>query len=136
MGDHFGFVDPSHPSDELPIHKVRVDPLVMATTPTTTQQFLAFLTDALAKRLIDVRSGIVYAAGGSDIYYYTHEFAPYYSIGYNGTAFSIVDFRVNHPVVGVMWSGAAAYCNWMSAQNGLQPCYNLSTGTCDFTRNG
>ncbi len=25
MGDHFGFVDPSHPTDELPLHKVKVN---------------------------------------------------------------------------------------------------------------
>jgi hypothetical protein len=30
MGDHFGFVDPSHPSDELPIHKVKVSSFYMA----------------------------------------------------------------------------------------------------------
>jgi len=93
MGDHFGFVDPNHPSDELPIHKVRVDAFVVAVTLTTNEQFLAFLNDALSKRLIEVRSGVVYAAGGSDVYAYTREFASYYSISFNGAAFSIADFR-------------------------------------------
>ena len=136
MGDHFGFVDPSHPSDELPVHKVRVDAFYMAVTPTTNEQFLAFLNDALSKRLIEVRGGAVYAAGGSDVYYYTRQSASYYSIGFDGTAFSIGDFRARHPVVGVMWFGAAAYCNWLSGQKGLQPCYNLTTWACDFTKNG
>jgi formylglycine-generating enzyme required for sulfatase activity len=136
MGDHFGFVDPNHPSDELPIHKVRVDAFVVAVTLTTNEQFLAFLNDALSKRLIEVRSGVVYAAGGSDVYAYTREFASYYSISFNGAAFSIADFRAGHPAVGVMWFGAAAYCNWLSGQKGLQACYNLSTWVCDFTKNG
>ena len=136
MGDHFGFVDPTHPSDELPIHKVKINTFKMATTETTNKQFLDFLNAALAKGTIEVRNSIVYPAGGTDIYYYTYQYANYYSIGYDGKSFSIMDFRANHPVVGVMWSGAAAYCNWMSTQNGLPSCYNLTTGICDFTKNG
>ncbi|MCX6551369.1 MAG: SUMF1/EgtB/PvdO family nonheme iron enzyme, partial [Acidobacteria bacterium] len=136
MGDHFGFVDPSHPSDEVPIHLVRVDPFYMAVTHTTNEQYLAFLNDAMTKRLIEVRSGIVYGAGSSDIYAYTRQFASYYSIGFDGTAFSIGDFRAAHPVVGVMWFGAAAYSNWLSTQSGLQTCYNTTTWACDFTKNG
>jgi PKD repeat protein len=100
MGDHYGFVDPSHPSDELPIHRVRVSPFYMAETPTTNQQYLAFLGDALARGLVDVRNGIVYAAGTGSVYYYTHQYATYYSIGFDGTAFSMADFRANHPVGG------------------------------------
>ena len=29
MGDHHGFVDPQHPSDEIPIHRVRLDAFYM-----------------------------------------------------------------------------------------------------------
>jgi uncharacterized protein (TIGR03437 family) len=29
-----------------------------------------------------------------------------------------------------------AYANWLSGQQGLQPCYNLTTWKCDFTKNG
>jgi formylglycine-generating enzyme required for sulfatase activity len=136
MGDHFGFVDPAHPSDELPIHKVKINTFKMATTETTNKQFLDFLNSALTAKTIEVRSNIVYPVGGSDIYYYTNQYASYYSIGYDGKTFSVVDFRANHPVVGMLWNGAAAYCNWLSAQKGLQACYNLTTGICDFTKNG
>ncbi len=136
MGDHFGFVDPSHPSDELPLHNVKVDSFYMATTETTNQQYLAFLNDELLKGQIEVRDNIVYAVGGNDIFYYTNKYASYYSIGYDGKVFSISDFRLNHPAVGVMWFGAAAFCNWLSNQNGLQECYNLETWECDFTKNG
>ncbi|MEI6140896.1 MAG: SUMF1/EgtB/PvdO family nonheme iron enzyme [Mariniphaga sp.] len=136
MGDHFGFVDPAHPSDELPIHSVKVNTFRISTTETSNQQFLAYLNSALTKGLIEVKGNIVYAVGTTDIYCYTHQYAAYYSIGYDGKTFSITDFRANHPVVGIMWSGAAAYCNWISSQNILNECYNLKTWVCDFTKNG
>ncbi len=136
MGDHFGFVDPSHPSDETPVHTVKVNPFYMSKTETTNDQFIAFLNASLVKGVIEVRSNAVYAKGGSDIYCYTNQFAGYYSVGYNGTEFFIADFRLNHPMVGVMWYGAAAFCNWLSSQNSLQECYNLTTWACDFTKNG
>jgi formylglycine-generating enzyme required for sulfatase activity len=136
MGDHFGFVDPSHPSDELPLHNVKVNSFYISRTETTNQQFLSFLNSALINGTIEVRSNVVYATGGSDIYCYTNQYASYYSIGYSYGVFSIVDFRANHPMVGVMWSGAAAFCNWLSAQNGLEACYNLTTWVCDYTKNG
>lgn len=136
MGDHFGFIDPSHPSDELPIHKVKVSTFKMATTVVTNKQYLAYLISALAKGQIEVRNNTVYAVGGSDIYCYTNQFASYYCIGYDGNTFTIKDFRANHPMVGIMWFGAAAYCNWLSLQNSLNECYNLKTWVCDFTKNG
>ena len=136
MGDHFGFNDPNHPSDELPLHNVKIDSFSMAKTTTTNQQFLSFLNASLVKGAIQVKNNIVYLIGDTNILCYTHQFASYYSIGYDGKVFSIVDFRANHPMVGVRWCGAAAYCNWLSSQNGLDECYNLSTWNCDFTKNG
>ena len=136
MGDHFGYVDPNHPTDELPLHLVKIDSFYMYKTLITNQQFLSFLNSALANGSIKVQNNTVYNKSGTEIYYYTYAFAPTYSISYNGSAFSVVDFRSIHPAVGVLWSGAAAYCNWLSAQNGLDSCYNLTTWHCDFTKNG
>ena len=34
----------------------------------------------------------------------------------------------NHPVRNLSWVAAAGFCNWMSAQDGLQPAYNLAGG--------
>ena len=136
MGDHFGFVDPGHPSDETPVHLVKIDSFYMAKTITTNQQFLAYLNSSLLNGLIEVRNNIVYSKGGNDIYCYMNQFGSSNSIGYDGKVFSISDFRANHPVVGVMWFGAVAYCNWLSTQNGLDNCYNLTTWDCDFSKNG
>jgi formylglycine-generating enzyme required for sulfatase activity len=136
MGDHFGFVDPQHPSDELPVHSVSVDSFYMAKTETTNQQFLAFLNSSLVQGLIEVRNNIVYAVGDTNIYCYTNQYASFYSIKYTGNSFAMADFRANHPVVGVMWYGDAAFCNWLSDLNGLEQCYNLQTWVCDFSKNG
>ncbi|MFZ4522289.1 MAG: DUF1566 domain-containing protein [Bacteroidales bacterium] len=136
MGDHFGFVDPQHPSDEIPLHNVKVDSFYMSQTETANQQFLAFLNASLLQNSIEVRNNIVYLTGGSDILCYTNQYESWYSIGYDGTVFYMADFRASHPMVGVMWFGAAAFCNWLSQQNGLQECYNTGTWECDFTRNG
>ncbi len=136
MGDHFGFVDPAHPSDETPIHTVRVDSLYMQTTETTNEQFLAFLNEALKNGSIEVRNNLVYRKGDTILYAYTNQSASFYSIACDGKTFSMADFRSLHPMVGVMWSGAAAFCNWLSTRSGLDTCYDVHTWACDFTKNG
>jgi len=42
----------------------------------------------------------------------------------------------NNPVEQVSWGDAALYCNARSRAEGLSPCYDEQTGTCDFTTNG
>jgi formylglycine-generating enzyme required for sulfatase activity len=41
-----------------------------------------------------------------------------------------------YPVENVCWWEAIRYCNLRSLKEGLQPCYNLVTGKCDFSKNG
>jgi formylglycine-generating enzyme required for sulfatase activity len=54
----------------------------------------------------------------------------------SGSAFVAESGYENHPVVGVSWCGAAAYCNWRSLLDGLTPCYDTKTWKCDFSANG
>ena len=142
MGDHFGFSDPDHPSDELPLHTVAISAFSMGTYDITNRQYCTYLNAALAQGLIEVRNGLVYAVGGTTIYCETREgesalFGIIYSgIEWDGTSFSVLANRDNHPMVGVRWEGAAAYCNWLSAVQGYQSCYNLSTWVCDFAKSG
>ena len=135
MGDHYNFVDPQHPSDERPVHAVWIDPLWIGTYDVTNSQYVAFLNSAYSQGSIEVRSGLIYGKGGTDFYVETHPVMNYSSIGWDGATFSVVDGRASHPV-GVRWSGAAAYTNWLSQQLGLQPCYDLATWKVDFTKNG
>lgn len=42
----------------------------------------------------------------------------------------------NHPVNGVTWHGAVAFCNWLSEMEGRVPAYDLSTWTLTNSQNG
>ncbi len=136
MGDHHSFVDPAHPSDEVPIHTVSLDSFWMGTTPVTCSEYCAYLNAALVQGLIEVRSGYVYGVGGTEIYSDTSAADPASRIEWNGKTFAVRSQRDLHPITGIRWFGAAAYCNWASTRDGYEPCYNLTTGVCDFACNG
>jgi formylglycine-generating enzyme required for sulfatase activity len=131
MGDHHNFVDPEHPSDEIPLHTVTISAFSMSTTLVTTAEYVTYLNSALTANQIEVRSGIVYAKGGSNAFAYTSASVPMSPILYANSAFSTKAGRALHPAVGVLWYGAAAFANWLSARDGYTPCYNLTTGACD-----
>jgi len=43
------------------------------------------------------------------------------------------------PVINVNWYDAIAYCNWLSMEEGLKPCYTIEKSRillCDFRKNG
>jgi len=43
---------------------------------------------------------------------------------------------VNAPVEQITWYNAVEYCNALSLQEGLTPCYDLSSWSCDFSAAG
>ena len=112
MGDHHDGM-----SDALPVHAVYVDSFYMSRYKITSQQYCDYLNSAISKGLIEVRSGIVYAApGGTDPYCNTHSYTAQSQIDYSGGVFSVrtndgIDMS-DHPVFHVSWYGAVAYCNY------------------------
>jgi len=42
----------------------------------------------------------------------------------------------NRSVERVSWKDAITFCNKLSEKVGLEPCYNLNTGECDFSKSG
>jgi formylglycine-generating enzyme len=138
MGDSFSEGD----SDERPVHTVTLSSFYMSRCEITNGQYRDFLQSALAEGLITVSGGVVYRAGSGTSYLYcnTSAWNSHSQIAYSGGVFSVRTkggrSMVNDPMVMVGWYGAAAYCNWRSQQEGRQPCYNLSTWTCDFGKNG
>jgi sulfatase modifying factor 1 len=136
MGDHIGVIDPKHPTDEIPIHKVTISRFFMGKVDITVSEYCDFLNSALARGQIVVSSGLVYLSAGKDALFQTREADQYSRISWDGCRFGIPENRGNHPVTSVLWHGAAAYCNWLSTKDGYQPCYNTSTWDCDFSKNG
>ena len=138
MGDHSGLGggDPKHPSDEVPIHKVYIDPMYVCKYDITVRQYYTYLDSSLSNGQIEVKNGSVYAVGGSEIFCTVYPNDNYSRIGWDGSKFSILNSKDDHPMTSVRWFGAIAYCNWQSEDAGYDPCYNLNTGACDFSKDG
>lgn len=133
MGDHYGV---GH-SDELPLHDVNVSSFYIDRFEVSNQKYCDYLNSALSQGEIEVRNGgDVYAVGGNDIYCQSDETDSDSRISWNGSTFTMESSKEYHPMVEVSWYGSAAYCNWRSEGEGLESCYNLSTWTCDFSKNG
>lgn len=136
MGDHHGFVDPKHGGDEVPVHTVRLDAFYIGINDVTTKDYCAFLNSALPRKQIEVREGGVYLVGGHDLLCETRGMSPYSRIGWDGKLFAVLDHKEDHPMVCIRWPGAAAYCNWLSAQKHLPVCYDTDTWECDLSKSG
>jgi formylglycine-generating enzyme required for sulfatase activity len=153
MGDHFGYVDPSHGGDETPIHTVNISAFQIGKYDVMAHEYCDYLNSAMNLKLIDVKggsfpvtggnkseiaaaSGLVYPVGGKDLLFVTRQAYQYSTIGWDGIKFTVLENRGNHPATGMTWYGAATYCNWLSGNNSYQYCYNTGTWECDFTKNG
>ena len=138
MGDHFAEGN----IDELPVHAVLVDSFFMSKFEITNQQYCDYLNSAYPGQ-IKVDIGIVYAASDSGNRYPfcdIHSFDPGSQIDFSDPDFSVrtKDGRdmSDDPMVEVSWYGAVAYCNWRSSHEGKEQCYNLSSWTCDYSKDG
>jgi formylglycine-generating enzyme len=138
MGDSLG----EGWSDELPVHTIILSSFYMSKYETTNAQYCQFLNSFLQQGLITVTNGVVYKAGSGTSFPYcdTSTQSGISQISFSNNTFSVRTkggrSMANDPMVQVSWYGSVAYCNWRSQQEGLQPCYDLSTWNCDFSRNG
>jgi formylglycine-generating enzyme required for sulfatase activity len=152
-GDHHDFVDPGHGSDEIPIRTISISTFYIARYDVTVQQYCDFLNSALSQKLINVGAGSYHVSGGprgeiqvtggivflngiKDNLYVTRQAYNHSPINWDGVKFTVLENRENHPVTGLTWYGAAAYCNWLSQREGYQPCYDTFGWGCYYNRNG
>lgn len=136
MGDDFHEGN----SNELPVHSVSLSPFFMSRYEITNGQYREFLNSTLNQGQIEVINGVVFMSGSGTHYCDTYSSNHASQIAYSEGVFSVRTKgerdMFNDPMILVNWYGAAAYCNWLSLQEGRQPCYDLSTGECDFSNNG
>ncbi len=122
-----------------PVHTVFLSAYEIGKFEVTNQEFVGVLNWAQARGYLDPVTPEAFEAYGMRLMKWAGD-RNGCQIAYVGGQF-LVESRegylmADHPVVEVTWYGGAAYCNWLSEMEGLQPCYDTSTWECDFSRNG
>ncbi len=106
IGDRFCSGD----NDELPHYEVTVNSFWIAKYETTQQEYLIFCNETQSNYPEWMEPNSIYnISTGTDGYYLG-------KVGYG---------KDRHPIVGVSWYNAIAFCNWKSEKEGLQSCYKI-----------
>ncbi len=131
MGDTFA----EGQGNEIPVHTVNVDTVLMDHAEVTYQQYAEALNWANSQgNLITTINGVVYKYNSGSAYPYCDTVlnSAFTSLTWDGTSFRVNWGKDYYPVAMVSWYGAAAYANWKSAMSGLPLSYDVSTWECNF----
>ncbi|MDX2474297.1 MAG: SUMF1/EgtB/PvdO family nonheme iron enzyme [Candidatus Krumholzibacteria bacterium] len=97
----------------------------MFSTEVTNQQYADLAQWALDNGYCTVEGPRVYDnLDGSDLWLLDMDDDEDCEISYLGSQFVVDAGLENHPVVEVLWHGAAAYCDWLSLKEGLPRAYD------------
>lgn len=115
------------------VHDVELSPFLMSRFETTNEEYCEIMNWAYTSGLVLVQSNNIVGVDGR-VYMALGRYDS--EIAYEGGRFVVREGREHHPVAYVSWYGAAAYCNYRSIKDGLEPCYDVGTWTVDPSRNG
>ena len=79
MGDYYEFVDPQHPSDELPIHYMSIISFCMDKFDVTNNAYCDYLNSAFSQGLIKGTDGQIFLPYGMDVLFRTRQTDQYSS---------------------------------------------------------
>ena len=104
---------------EKPLHKVTLtQPFWLASTKVTIGQFRKFVAGASY-----VTEAEQIGCGNSEVKVLTDKITPaLMKLNWRTPGYAVTD---DSPVTEVTWNDAVLFCNWLSAQEGLKPCYRL-----------
>jgi len=123
-------------ADERPVHEVKVSDFYIGTYEITVAQFKDYLRDN-SYHVFD-KFGVLHSlpSAPDSTWWQGHPDCKRYWDTQLGSWWG---WKSNFPMFHVTWFDAISYCNWLSIESGLQPCYkiNKSSGiVCDFSKNG
>ena len=113
-----------------PVHEVIVPSFYLNKYEVTCSQYAEFLN--AVKDSITIDSTIIIYKGVP----VADTSAEAWSISDSDNIFVPEAGKENYPVLSLYWHGAAAYCNWLSNENGLSCCYDSSDWDFDPSANG
>ena len=135
MGDHHNEGD----LDELPVHSVYVSAFSIGKFEVRYEEVLdvmqwAYDNNKVSNTFHDYGSGeFLWSIIG-----YGHELLVHNNntVLWDDDHYELGDTAgIGYPAH-VTWFGAIAYCNFLSEIEGLEPCYDLSDSSCDYSKNG
>jgi len=98
----------------------------------TNQEYYLYLKSAIFEGSIYENNKISYSVDGNKPLFNTYDYEPASKIVYYENEFILLPDMNNYPVVMVSWFRAAAYCNWLSIQENLTPCYEQISWECNY----
>ncbi len=114
MGSRYG------DSDAMPVHSVTVSSFQIGKYPVTMGEFSRFVKDSAYRTLAELSEG-AYIWDGQK---WKKEIAAYWRN-------PLYEQSSDHPVTCISWYDAVSFCNWLSEQDGLVPCYAIDKTRLD-----
>jgi len=124
-------------SDEKPVHRVSFSrSLLFGRYEVTNAQFCSVMNWALERKKASLVDGDLRGPGDRILAAVRSLGEKQFGMRLEGDTLIPRPGKAEHPVVGVSWFGAIAFCNFLSEQEGLEPVFNLLTLSCEFDRHG